>query len=124
MVITRLLNFRGSKGRDDLQALFDSGASVSCIDPAVAEKLEIVTPLPDPFNVETAAKGHFIKVDQRVTLDFHLNDLRLSDEFILIPGLAEDVIIGASTMQKWKIKLDFEHDAVVTDPRVSRMILM
>ncbi len=124
MVITRTLNFRGSKGRDDLHTLFDSSSSISCIDPALAEKLEIVTLLPDPFNVETASKGHFIKAEKRVTLDFYLNNLRMSDEFVVIPNLAEPAIIGAGTMQKWKIKLDFEHDEVITDPRVSRMILM
>ena len=124
MVLTRNLNFRGSKGRDDLEALFDSGSTFSCIHPDLAEKLASVDALPDPFNVETASKGHFIRVEERVMLDFYLNNLRMSDEFVVVPGLAEQAIIGAATMQKWKIKLDFEHDEVVTDPRVSRIILM
>lgn len=124
MIITRTLNFRGSKGRDDLQTLFDSGSSLSCIHPDMADKLEPADALPDPFNVETATKGHFIKVEQRVTLDFYLNNLRMSDEFVIVPGLAEQAIIGALTMQKWHIKLDFETDEVITDPRASRIILM
>jgi hypothetical protein len=124
MVITRTLNFRGSKGREDLETLFDSGSTLSRIHPDVAGKLESPVALPDPFSVETATKGHFIKVEQRVTLDFYLNNLRMSDEFVIIPGLAEEAIIGAATMQKWRIKLDFEHDEVITDPRVSRIILM
>jgi predicted aspartyl protease len=124
MAITRTLNFRGSKGQENLQTLFDSGSTFSCIHPDVAEKLEPADTLPDPFNVETATKGHFIKVEQRVTLDFYLNNLRMSDEFVIIPSLAEQAIIGAATLQKWRIKLDFEHDEIITDPRVSRIILM
>jgi len=29
------------------------------------------------------------------------------------------VIIGASTMQKWRFKLDFEREEIIIDPRVS-----
>ena len=45
------------------------------------------------------------------------------DEFMLISGLSEDVILGANTLQKWRIKLDFEHDAVLVDPKVVKAIL-
>ena len=42
---------------------------------------------------------------------------------MVIPGLSEDGIIGADTLQKWRIKLDFEHDAVIVDPKVAEAIL-
>ncbi|HEY0548725.1 MAG TPA: hypothetical protein VGF13_03930, partial [Verrucomicrobiae bacterium] len=58
-----------------------------------------------------------------VRLEFYLNDLRLTDEFLVVPNLSEEVIIGATTMQKWKIKLDFEHEQIITDPRAARLIL-
>ena len=46
-----------------------------------------------------AAEGHYIEVSQGVRLDFYLNDnVLLSDEFLVVPGLSEDVIIGAATM--------------------------
>ena len=48
----------------------------------------------------------------------------LSGEFLVIPGLSEEVIIGAATMQKWRIKLDFEHDQALVDPKVARMQLI
>lgn len=124
MVLTQSLNFRGSKGRADLLALFDSGSTYSCLNPEVAAKLGNLEALPDPLEVETADKGHFIRIEERVTIDFYLNNLRLTDEFMVVPGLAEEAIIGATTMQKWRIKLDFEHDQIVTDPRANRMILM
>lgn len=48
----------------------------------------------------------------------------LSDEFLVVPNLSEEAIIGAATLQKWKIKLDFEHDQVIVDPRVGRLQLI
>ena len=60
----------------------------------------------------------------RVSLDFYMDDVLLSDEFLIVPGLSEDAIIGAATMQKWRIKLDFEHDKAVVDPKVAKMQLI
>ena len=123
-IIERKLNYRGSKGQADLNTLFDSGATYSCINPQIAATLGIVEPLPEPFELGTASEGSFIRVETRVVLNFYLNNLRLSDEFMVVPSLSEQAIIGASTMQKWKIKLDFETDEVITDPRVAKLRLM
>ncbi|MBK7807123.1 MAG: hypothetical protein IPJ51_12580 [Saprospiraceae bacterium] len=57
-------------------------------------------------------------------MDFYMDDILLSDEFLVIPGLSEEVIIGAATMQKWRIKLDFEHDKAIVDPKVAKMQLV
>jgi predicted aspartyl protease len=124
MVLVRPLDFRGDKGKAELKALFDSGSTYSCLSPEIANKLSTTLKLPDPIEVETADKGHFIRIEDRVTLDFYLNNLRLTDEFMVVPGLAEEAIIGATTMQKWRIKLDFEHDEIIIDPRANRLILM
>jgi hypothetical protein len=57
-------------------------------------------------------------------LDFYVNGLRMTDEFMVVPNLSESVIIGATTLQKWKIKLDFEHDTIIIDPRVAKLKLL
>ncbi|MBI4641456.1 MAG: hypothetical protein HY731_12225 [Candidatus Tectomicrobia bacterium] len=49
---------------------------------------------------------------------------RFSDEFIIIDGLSDPVIIGAATMQKWRLKLNFEHEDVIIDPRVTHLRLL
>ena len=49
------------------------------------------------------------------------NDVKLSDEFYIIEELFEEAVIGASTMQKWKMKLDFENEKVEADPRMAKM---
>jgi hypothetical protein len=47
------------------------------------------------------------------------SDVLMSDEFFVVPNLSEEVIIGAATLQKWRIKLDFEHEVVVLNPKMN-----
>jgi hypothetical protein len=124
MIIERELEFRGSKGRRNLLALFDSGATYSCINSSDVDGLANREHLPDPLDVETASDGNFIRIVDRVGLDFYVDGLRMTDEFMVVPNLSESVIIGATTMQKWKIKLDFEHDTIILDPRVAKLKLV
>jgi hypothetical protein len=71
-----------------------------------------------------AENPRLVTATERVCLDFHLQGYRLSDEFMLIPELSEHVIIGAKTLRKWRMKLDFENDEVIIDPRVTKLRLM
>ena len=118
------LLFAGSLGDKHIYTLFDSGANLSCIRPDQVIGLERPTRLGRMRLVGTASEGHFIKVTHAVRLDFYMDDVLLSDEFLLVPGLSEDAIIGAATMQKWRIKLDFEHDKAIVDPKVAKMQLI
>jgi predicted aspartyl protease len=117
------LHFEGSKGEATFYSLFDSGASFSCISPECAEQIANFEKLWKPMEIATAAVGSYLKISDRITVDFYYNDIRMSDEFMVIPGLSEDVIIGVNTLQKWRIKLDFEHDTVIVDPKVGKAIL-
>jgi len=123
-VIGKEIRLVGSKGEHELVGLFDSGATYSCIDKDLAERLEILIPLPSPLYLETAEAGRSVEVKERVSLDFHLDGYRFSDEFMAIPHLSEQLIIGAATMQKWRFKLDFEADEVIIDPRVTKLRLL
>jgi hypothetical protein len=114
----------GSKGEKTLYSLFDSGANLSCIHPDYVEEIESPTNLGRIRRIATAAEGHYIEVKEVVRLDFYMDDVLLSDEFLVVPGLSEEVVIGAATMQKWRIKLDFEHDKATVDPKVSKMQLI
>mgnify|MGYP003428908303 CR=1 FL=1 len=123
-IIKTPLLFVGSLGEKHIYTLYDSGANLSCIHPDILDDLEIPVSLGRTRKVGTASKGHFIEVNQRVSLDFYMDDVLLSDEFLVIPGLSEEAIIGAATMQKWRIKLDFEHDKAIVDPKVAKMQLV
>ena len=122
--MVRPLDFRGDKGRAEVNTRFNSGSTYSCLSPEIANQLGTSLRLPEPLKLDTAYKGRFIRIEESIRLDFYLHNLRLTDEFMIVPGLSEEAIIGATTMQKWRIKLDFEHDEIVTDPRANRLILM
>lgn len=123
-VIQKPIRLVGSKGSQEEVALFDSGATYSCIQPELARKLEITVPLPEPMDFGTAKGGETLSATERVSLNFYLDGYRFSDEFMLIPGLSQPVIIGAKTMQGWRMKLDLEADAVIIDPRVTHLWLL
>ncbi len=117
------LHFEGSKGEATFYSLFDSGASFSCISPECAEQIANFEKIWKPMEIASAPVGHYLRIEHVIRLDFYYNDIRMSDEFMVIPGLSEDVIIGVNTLQKWRIKLDFEHDTVIVDPKVGKAML-
>ncbi len=123
-IIKHPLLFVGSKGEKNLYTLFDSGANLSCINPDYVSILTEAQSLGRVRRIATAAIGHYIEVTEVVRLDFYINDVLLSDEFLVVPGLSEEAIIGAATMQKWRIKLNFEYDTVEVDPKVAKMQLI
>ncbi|MDZ7289604.1 MAG: retropepsin-like domain-containing protein [candidate division KSB1 bacterium] len=123
-VIQKKIQLAGSKAKKEVVALFDSGATYSCIEPQLAKELEHVTPLPEPMDFGTAKNGEKLTATERVGLNFYLLGYRFSDEFMLIPDLSEPVIIGAKTLQAWRMKLDFEADEVIIDPRVTKLRLL
>ena len=124
MIIRLPLRFEGSKGEKHLYALFDSGATYSCIAEDLAEELTNPESLHTPMKLATASSSTYMEITNTCRLDFYHEDVRLSDEFLVVPWVSEEVIIGAATMQKWRLKLDFEHDTVIVDPRVAKLILI
>jgi len=123
-VLQKTIRLEGIKKSEEVLAVFDSGASYSCIQPELAQGLDQVQALPGPMEFRTAEKGTKLIADKWVRLNFYIDGLRLSDEFMVIPNLSEPVLIGAATLQKWRIKLDFENDQVLIDPRVTHLRLL
>lgn len=123
MIIKLRVRFEGSKDERYIYTLFDSRATFSCINEDFAEELANPEPLRTPLRVAAASGGHFMEIKRTVRLDFYINDVRMSDEFMVIPNPSEDAILGVTTMQKWRIRLDFEHDEVIVDPKVAKAIL-
>lgn len=123
MILRIPLSFTGSKSEEKLYALFDTGSTYCCIREDLAEKIGLLDRLPGCRYFSTASANEFLKVENGMRLDFEINDVRLSDEFMVVPYLSEEVIIGVTTMQKWRIKLDYEQDTVYVDPRVAKLIL-
>jgi len=122
-IIKLPLRYEGSQGEKTLYTLFDSGATFSCINPDFVEGLAIKEKLRRPKLAATASEGTFIEIKYAIRLDFYIDDIMLSDEFMIVPNLSEEAILGAATFQKWRIKLDFEHDKVIVDPKVGKLML-
>jgi hypothetical protein len=72
----------------------------------------------------TAEKGRKMEVKNRIPLTFYIDGYRFSDEFMVLENLSEKVIIGASTLQKWRLKLDFEKEDIIIDPKVTKLYLI
>jgi Retroviral aspartyl protease len=123
MTIRLPISFSGSKDEIKLYALFDTGSTYSCIREDLAQKMGNTDKLPEPMYFVTASENQYLKVENGMRLNFEVNDVPLSDEFMVMDRLSEEAIIGATTMQKWRIKLDFEHDEVIVDPKVAKLIL-
>jgi predicted aspartyl protease len=123
-IIEKLIKLVGSKGEREVVAIFDSGSTYSCIAPELAEKLEVVLKLPESMEFGTAKEGQSLSAKEAVRLNFYIDGYRFSDEFMLIPELSEPVIIGAKTLQAWRMKLNFETYEVIIDPRVTNLRLL
>ena len=123
-LVRKRIKLIGSKGEKELEALFDTGATYSCIRPELAEQLEVVTPLKRPRILNTAKEGETVEVAARVLLDFEIDGLLLSDEFMVVDNLRRELLIGAKTMQAWRMKIDMEKEELIIDPRVGELWLL
>lgn len=127
-ILQKELTLIGSKGRTRRLALFDSGASYSIIRRDIAEAIAVLEPLPDPENwiFETARKGDLIEAHDHVMLAFRFDDseARFTDEFVVFDECTEEVVIGAVTLQKWHIKLDFEREEIVYRKTAEKLRLL
>ena len=123
-VLQKEIRLVGSKGERKEVALFDSGATYSCITPELAKELGNLEPLPEPMQFGTAKEGESVTAKECVRLNFYIDGYRFSDEFMVLKELSEPVIIGAATLQKWRLKLDFEKDEIIIDPSVTKLRLI
>jgi hypothetical protein len=57
-------------------------------------------------------------------LTIWLNGYRLSDEFLVLEELSRPVLIGAATMQKWRIRLGMANEEVIVDPTATELWLL
>lgn len=122
-LIVKRLRVAGDKGKRRLQVLFDTGASVSFVRRDVVEKMATVVKLPSPETYTLGDGVGKLRVNETVVLHVFINGVRTSDNFVVATRLSDEVIIGATTMQKWRIKLDLENEKVIIDKRMARLLL-
>jgi len=114
----------GSRGEVEVKALFDSGATYSFVRRDVAERVANIEALPEPMRFATAKSGEVVEVREAIRANFYIDGVRYSDEFLVSDELAEELIIGASTMQKWGIRLDLENEKPILTRRDYKLRLL
>ncbi|MCS7186486.1 MAG: retropepsin-like aspartic protease [Armatimonadota bacterium] len=123
-ILVKSVTLRGDKGQIELDGMFDTGSTYSVIRKDIAEQLATVIPLDEPITLRTAEQGRQITVTHRVVLTIWLNGYRLSDEFMVVEQLSRPVLIGATTMQKWRMRLDMANEEVIIDPTATELWLL
>ncbi len=122
-LIVKKLRVAGDKGERRLEVLFDTGASASFIRRDVGERIASILKLPSPETYTPANGAGKLRVRETAILYVYINGVRISDNFIVAPRLSDQVIVGANTLQKWRIILDLEKEKVMIDRKMTRLLL-
>lgn len=115
--------FEGSKTDKELLAVFDPGTLYSFLPENFIEEIGRLSRLPEPRLLEIASEERQVLISHGTCAGFTINNLRLSDEFMSLPGNSAHAIIGVTTIRKWRMKLDFENNAVIINPEVAKFRL-
>jgi hypothetical protein len=118
------LKFEGAKGDDIFTVLFDGNNVLSFINESKANTIAYLITLFKPRRVLIKNINQFVEIKNVIVVDFFINNIQLSDEFFVVPNLSADVIIGEATMRKWRMKLDFDSNKVIVDPKVEKLQLI
>ena len=113
----------GGMGSATVQVLFDTGSTVSLVRRDIAEQIGYVVEIPaGPEQIIMADGTGTIDVSDEVSLRVPIGSERgVWFHFLVVDALAEEMIIGADFMQRWKIKLDPEQEDMSIDPRALYM---
>ena len=122
-IITKPILYVGNLGEKIIDSSFDTIANLSCINLNNLILLENVRNLGVVRQIVKTTTRNYYNITQVTCLDFYVNNVLISDEFLVVSNLKEAVIIGAATMRKWRIKLNIENDTVEIDPKVAKLIL-
>jgi hypothetical protein len=123
-LIVKDVEIAGDKGTKKLKALFDSGASLSLVRRSVVQGVATEVKMPRQVSFRLGDGEGQLTTQRWVPLVINVKGVEISDNVAVVEKLAEDLIVGAGTLQKWRIKLDLENDDVLIDPRVTELKLI
>lgn len=109
---------RGDKGEAELDVLFDTGAGLSFIRRAAAERLGAIVPLDEPYTI-TIGDGSKIKVGEACEVALDIGGKKIADRYLVLDDTVEDLIVGEQTMRKAGLKIDMAEHAIYAALRVS-----
>ena len=116
-MIVKEYDVTGDRGSNTIRTLYDTGAGSSFVRRNVAENLGTVVRTLLPMTFTMADGRGSLTVDQDVALYIDVDGTPLMYRFFVVDDLAEELIIGADMMQRFKITLDMDNEAVSIEPR-------
>ena len=111
----------GNRSSATVRAMYDTGAGASFVRRDIAEDLGDIVTTARPIRFTMADGQETFTVDQAIFLEVDVDGTSLQYTYYVADGLAEELIIGADMMQRWKISLDLENESVSIDPRALYM---
>ena len=116
-IIIKEYKVTGNRDSDTVRVLYDTGAGSSFVRRDIAEILGDIVGTPTPMQFMMANGQVTFTVDQVIPLDVEVENTAIKHNFYVADDLAEELIIGADLMQRFRISLDMEGEAVSIDPR-------
>ena len=101
----------GDKSEQDVEVLFDTGATLSFVLRAVAEKIATITKLPRPYTI-LIGDGSKLTITDMAVLSIKAAGETIMDTFLVLDKTLHDVILGEATMRKFGLKIDLEHGTI------------
>jgi hypothetical protein len=124
-MIIQQVEIIGDKGRRNIRALLDSGASDSVIRKDVAQNVATFIRLSEPLSFVLGDGRTTMKAEYFTGISFILKGYTFSAQRVLIVDeLEEELILGVDVFQRWKLKLDFEREDVIIDKEMLKMRLV
>jgi len=119
-LIYKRIPVKGNKGTRTLRVLMDTGASHTVIRAAIARQLATPAPLARRLPAQFArGKG---QIKEMVSLSLRINGQNVVTPAFVLPGLSEELVIGAEFFQRYKAILDPEREEVrFTDPEALKV---
>ena len=116
-IIAKNYTVTGDLGSGTVRVLYDTEAGSSFVRRNVAENLGNIVRTLLPMTFTMADGQGTLTVDQDVALYIDVDGTPLMYRFFVLDDLAEELIIGADMMQRFKISLDMDNESVTIDPR-------
>lgn len=123
-LIVKQLMVEGDKRKREVTALFDTGASASFIRREIAENLTTIVRLPTQYRFLQGDGKHELIIQEGIMVNLTVNEVTFFQQILVANELSEELIIGADTLQHWKIKLDPDKEDVIIDKKVLELKLV
>ena len=107
----------GNRRGDTVRVLYDTGAGSSFVRRDIAEILGDLAVAPISMQFMMANGQETFTVENVITLAVDVDGTALVYTFYVADDLAEELIVGADMMQKFKVSLDLDSESVSIDPR-------